>query len=1150
MYRPLRLGFACVLVACSATAAWAQSREIATVRAGEDPRPASALLSRQARLAVQDVPLAAALTDLSKQSRVGVAFSPSLLPDDRIVSCACEAVTVGEALDRMLAGSGFSYVVHDDQVLIIPRPQPSLWRTTINYGLLANGGSQSAQSAASLAVRTLAERMLPQVGTIAGTVTEAGDGKPIVNAQVAVDGAGRAFTDGEGRYRITNVPSGRRSVSITSIGYRRATREVDVRDGLTATVDFALDVSPSQLDAVVVTVTGEQRARELGNVVGRINADSVVRGAPISNLGQLLTGRVAGLQVFQAQGTVGGQVQVQVRTPGSLLLNTEPIVVVDGARYTSQRGPRPPTGSGVANIEPSSPLNDINPNDIASIEVVKGPAAATLYGTDAANGVIVITTKRGERGPPRWNAYGRATTNGIPSFNFPDVYWAWHTVNGEASMTSTCHLRSVAAGSCAQDSVSVLPNPLNDSELAIFDNRPQWEYGASVSGGQQDLRYYLSGDFERAVGPLRMPPAIAEQLRRDRGVDGLPNDQLEPNALTRKNVRANVTMMLGDGAEVRANAGYTNRVTRSLNIVNPYVAGATRGTPLNPYGSPTSSTINGPEQVFSNTSTERVHRFFGSVGAQLQPRTWLMARATVGIDVTSSNRESLVRRGEAERWQHPTGAVGDERTGQTTATVEVGSTGLFRTARFSFRTSVGAQYVRLLSDALLSFGTDLPPGGSSIGEAANVTSRRAYRETATLGSYLEETVGLNDRLFVTGALRVDGASSFGQNYDATVYPKASISWLVSEEPAFPKLWGLDELRARYAFGASGQQPLPEWSRPGFIVQPAVYNGALTSVVGLTSLGNPDIRPERVKEHEIGFDMAALGNRAQLAVTWYRRKTVDQIQFQQLAPGLGSTYLNFGLTTGRGFEAQLTAAPVDTRAVSWQVSVLHSTSSTRLDDLGDAGPRRDVNGGWVEGFPLGARFMRPLLGYEDMNGDGIIAVSELQLGDTAVFVGESIPPRIQTLVTTVGLLQQRVRLSALLERKSGFTQVNSLLNDQCETGRCRAIVDPGTPLAEQALAAAASSTAPPGAGLAAWTFIEPGDFTRLREITAAVDLPTAVVGAVRMRSGTVSLSARNLALWTDFSGGDPESAFVSGIRGVNASGIPQARSYTIRLDLGF
>jgi TonB-dependent SusC/RagA subfamily outer membrane receptor len=1068
-----------------------------------------ALLRMRVSADLRDTTIEGALGAISAQTGIQFVYSADVVPLRSRTSLRANGISVAAALTEVLLYADVDVVLSGNQAALVRRIR--------------------------IAVR--------QVGTIAGRVTDATTQQGIQGVRVFLEGTrSSATTASTGSYRLTGVAAGAYTLATRRLGYRSVERAVTVEVGQEVTVDVALEPVPSVLDEVVVTVTGEQRLRELGHVVGRINADSLVKEAPVSSLSELLNGRVPGVQVFQNQGSVGGEVRVQIRGPNTLLLNAEPIVIVDGVRHiTAGSGSRrEPFGS-----ELTSRLNDLNPNDIEAIEIIKGPSAATLYGTDAANGVVVVTTKRGQPGPARWNAYAKGTRSSIPTGSFPDFYWGWGTVFGIPDNTSVpCYLDLLAAGQCTKhDSVTVLPNPLNDPELTIFRSRPLWEYGVNVAGGRQDLRYYFSGDFEDAVGPIQMPNAIGEQLRQERGLSDLPEEWRNPNAFTKLNLRTNVSAAFGETADLRFTTAYVRSDTRGLSTSqrSAYSGWTYEGgpTPLQPYGESSGS----PIEAFLQTSNARTDRFFGSASGQWRPLPWLAARATLGQDLSGSNRYSIVRRGDAPHdFFGRLGAVSEERDRQVATTAEVGVTATLRRGPVSARTAVGAQYVRNVSDLLFVLGYDMPPGGTSVGEAVFQETRQRYAETVTFGGYVEETVGLNERLFLTGALRADGASTFGRGYDAALYPKVSVSWLTSEEAFLPRVPALNELRLRYAFGISGQQPTPTMALPGFSPARTVENGTPITIMATTGLGNPELRPERVQEHEFGFDATIADTRLQLEFTWYRRRTADQIITASLPPGLGSAYTNLGLTTQRGFEAGLTARVLDTRLLTWDVMLQHGSHTTKLVDLGTATALRFAQGGYVEGYPLGARFQNPVLGYTDANGDGIIVRREVQLGDTAVYVGQSTPPRSQTLTAVLGVFERRLRVSALLERRSGFTQINALT--PCYAVRCRARVDPSTPLGEQVEALLVPDLHP-----------EPADFTRLREITASVDLPLGLTRALRVRSAVLALSARNLALWTDFSGPDPESATavgwlpISGALSAEARGMPQARSWTLRLDLG-
>ncbi len=1075
---------------------------------GEAPVPVDAgsipALGRRIDLDLSNVTIDEALRAIGSASRLQLVYSAQVVPLTKRVSVQATRITVAAALTEVLFKANVDVLLSGERIVMVRGPKPL------------------------------------QVGTIVGRVIDATTQQGVEGVRVFLEGTRwNTTTDRAGNYRLIGVTAGAYTLVTRRLGYKASEQAVVVAPDLEVTRDVALQPVPSALDEVVVTATGEQRLLELGHVVGRINADSLVRTAPVQSLSDLLTARVPGVQIAQVSGAVGGRVKVQVRGLNSVLLNNQPIVIVDGVRYTNEERPRL-FGSGPGDTDPSSPLNDINVNNIESIEVVKGPSAATLYGTDAANGVIVVTTKRGQAGPARWNAYAKGTTSSVPR-GFPDFYWGWGTVfDVPDNSTASCLLSGLAEGWCTQqDSVTVLPNPLNDPQYSILGSAPTWEYGASVAGGREDLRYHFSGDFQDATGPIRMPPAVVKQVQTQRGLRELPEEWLRPNALTKLNLRSNLTADLSERADLRLNVGYIRTDTRTLpRALDPYTQAFYAVNPQSPYGFFDPS---GPAEAYAQSASEKTDRFLGNASGRWRPAPWLQMRGTVGLDLTTNHRYGLVRPGDQPNFQSD-GAVEDSRTRQVATSAELSAAATARRGRLSTRTTVGGQYVRTLATGSGVLGRGLPPGASVPQSALSIRTSQTHLETVVLGGYLEEMLGVNDRLFLTGAVRLDGASTFGRDFDVAVYPKVGASWLVSEEPFLPRLTGLDHLRLRYAYGASGKQPHPAWARPGLVAGQAWLNGGSVNAVVLNGLGNPELGPERVREHEFGFDVGAVGSRVTLDATWFRRRTAGMIVSEPGPVGSGVLFRNLGLVTQRGFEAQVHARVLDRPTVSWDLALQHSDYTTRINDIGNGAPRLSHHGGYAEGYPLGGRFERPMVGFDDANGDGIIAFSEIQVGDSAVYMGQSIPPRAQTFSTVLGLFQRRLRLSALVERKTGFTQINDM---QC-FGTCRAVVDPSTPLEEQAKAVHAQSTG---------ALPEKGDFTRLREVTAALDLPVALTRAMRLRYATLSVSARNLALWTDFGGPDPEAGnpnFLSNLwnaAGGSAAGIPQSRTFSLRLDLG-
>jgi TonB-dependent SusC/RagA subfamily outer membrane receptor len=341
----------------------------------------------------------------------------------------------------------------------------------------------AAAVAALCASTTLAAQQ--QGATLTGRVLDAGSKGPIPSAQVQIVGSNRGGVTGDdGQFRITNIKPGQYQVRALRIGFKAAVRSITLAAGATATADFALDRAIVSLDEVVTTATGNTtRKREQGSDIGTLTP-APVQLASASTPSQLLTGKVAGVNVSTSGGTIGSGSTIRIRGSSSLSLSNEPIVIIDGIRFSNAFSNSSTSGSttlGVGGQVPSR-FNDINPEDIDHIEVLKGPAAAALYGTAAANGVVVVTTKKGANAKPKWNAYGeggsiRSTT--IWPANYARV---GTLTTGTKARTTNCTLDSQARGLCVPTPDSLVSfNPLQ--VYNPFINGYHEAGGLGVQGG-------------------------------------------------------------------------------------------------------------------------------------------------------------------------------------------------------------------------------------------------------------------------------------------------------------------------------------------------------------------------------------------------------------------------------------------------------------------------------------------------------------------------------------------------------------------------------------------------------------------------------------------------------------------------------------------
>jgi len=800
-----------------------------------------------------------------------------------------------------------------------------------------------------------------------------------------------------------------------------------------------------------------------------------------------------------------------------------------------------------------SPLNDLNPNDIATVEVVKGPSASTLYGPDAANGVIVITTKRGKAGPTEFRWYARPVTSSVSKPGYvTNAYRVWSHVPGTTNQfSSPCTVvYQYIYKICALDSITVGQTIVNTDSLSLIaKSRPTWQYGANVSGGTSTFRYFLSGNYSNQIGIMQVPPALQRLIVRSYGADALTNDRRDPNTLSNVGLQSSMSGDLSSWMAFDGTINYTHVMNTRSSTANFYQSAVGDATQLVGADSATIADyiLNGSYRLASalQTSAEETNRITGTLNGRFHPTAWLSVLGLVGLDMNNVQAHTVLPGGLVT--PDDGGRVSDDQRATLNRTFSLSATTSAHPSRFSFRSSLGAQYLYYRLDGTSTYGSGLPAGSSDISLAQSKNLSKQWGERVTLGTYGEEVVGLNDRIFLTGALRLDGATTYGDAYHPTPFPKVGLSWIASDEPFLRGMPGLGELRFRYSFGSATKHPTSEMKLGQLTAGSVQVNGSNVNLFWPNELANPDLRPERSNEQEWGADATVLSG-IHLELTWWHRRVVDELrEIGSWVIGLQNIWLNGGTVAKHGFEAAVNVPLLNTRRIQGDISFSYAFNTSKLVSL-PVDPRLNFDYGVSVGLPVDAIVGYPIIGVADTIGgaDGIIQDGREIVRDSVLrFLGVRNPPRSLTITPSFTMFGGVVQVSSLIARETGF-----LANDdyayQCRyNSYCLAPYLKSTPLLVQAKYVGSNTD----------DFLVPGDFTRWREFTITASLPQRLLKRLNLLNfqlisqASVSLQGHNLAVWSKFDGTDPESrSSRSVLSDTRVDGIPQARSWSLRFDL--
>ncbi|MEJ7829103.1 MAG: SusC/RagA family TonB-linked outer membrane protein, partial [Segetibacter sp.] len=1018
-----------------------------------------------------------------------------------------------------------------------------------------------------------------------------GNGVPGISVLIKNTNIGTS-TNANGNYEL-NAPSktGNYVLQFSGVGFKNYESSVRLGNDQNYSADAQLSDDALGLDEIVVTGTlGRTSKKQIGNSISTINS-SQLQNTGAQNLSAILNGRVMGAQVNQNSGDPAGGISVKLRGVGSIFGSSEPLYIVDGVIIDNSsanvinlsadaQGARIQTGT--------NRLVDINPNDIERIEVINGAAASAIYGSRASNGVVQIFTKRGKSGKPmvsfttsvqRNSLRNRIEMNDVP-FRFGIPGDARLSTVGDR-LTTIANLRPnrgtvPGTGPSAlggQLDVVTYPVTRYDYQDDIFKSSYGTDNHISVNGGSDKASYYFSGSYLKNDGIIR-------------------NTNFQ-----RYGIKARTDLTLNNWAKVSGGVLFTNSRSKDMpngnNFFSPISTIIITDNVWDINERDAVGNLKHVEQQRLNPLTtietydirQEINRTLSDVKLNLTPISGLNIDLTTGFDTYGQQGFEFHDRapyGPVAASFFPDGYVSAAKfnyyqwTGDAVASYKFNLLpGLQSTSSAGY----SAQYIKTAYSA--QEGRDVNPLVKTISSAQNFFNPPVDTRTeqSIFGFFFQETFGFKNKLFITGAGRIDGSSAFSKDAQNIFYPKASISYTISDEDFWKnnqigKLFNTLKLRASYG-KAGNLTGIGAYDR--FVTYvPLNYTGGAS--VPRNQIGNVNIKPEIKTEWEAGADMQFLGGRLGLQFTVYDQKVKDLVLPFNLAPSIGTSAIvdNLGKMTNKGFELMLTGSPVVTKDFNWNASVLYNRNRNKVTEIYqnatfvgfDAGNTQGI----LLGFPAGVYFVNYYA--RDAQGNLLLKnvngfmLPQVERGTISRDVaGKTVEtPQRDAAGQPVGTPLRKVLgdpnpdytasfsneltfknfgLRFQIDRVSGFEVYNwdYITRNNVGTG----------PLAEKEL----RGELPRGWAAAIGGFIGPriqedhvqdGTFTKIREVALSYSFNKLKFA----QNVKISLVGRNLFSFDDYQGFDPEvsSAGQSIVRGDDFGAFPIPRTIQLSIITNF
>ena len=1006
---------------------------------------------------------------------------------------------------------------------------------------------------------------MSQTRTVSGRVTDQTSGGGLPGVTVLLKGTTNGVsTNSDGSFNLS-VPDNGGTLVFSSVGMTTQERAI----GTESQLNIALAQDAKQLSEIVVVGYGSQNKTLLTGAVTSVDAKQF-EGQPVAGLDQVLQGRASGVQVSQNSGTPGGGVSVRIRGNNSISAGSDPLYVIDGVPIN--------TGSysnvGVGNQQLNA-LSDINPNDIASIEVLKDASAAAIYGSRAANGVVLVTTKHGKSGRTKVDFnYYTGVQQTIKRAEVLNGKEAQDLIN-EQRVNGGLTPRYVAANPTAAQVLFTGADTNWQNE--IFRTAPVSNYSATVSGGDAKTRFLLSGTFFDQQGII-----IASGFKRGSG---------------RLNLEHNISDRVRVGSNLSLSRSLSNRIANDNNIYGVLSAAVLLGsqTPVyNPdgtYGRDVFSSVENPvAAALEPTLQARNGRLIGNVFAEVEPVKNLRLRTSFGADYLTLKEDQFLPNVLLQ-------AVGSNGSGTSNNRSDVNwlnETTANYTKTFNddhnINVLLGGSVQKSVQEGIQATATNFP--GNTIRTLAAGSLKSQASSDATVWTLVSGFARLNydfrGKYIVAASVRRDGSSRFGKNNQYGVFPAASLAWRVGQEDFLKDNDIVSELKVRAGYGQTGNFDIANFASRGLFGVGVGNNANYLQQAGLvpTQIANPDLTWEKSAEYNVGVDFGVFDNRVLLSTNVFERNTQKLLLNRQLplTSGLGSISQNIGSLRNRGLEIEVTTQNVKSADFTWttnfNISMIRNKVTSLVDDAPfAAGFASRVQVGESLGSFFGFQVDRLFQTTDEIAA--LDAAAKIKNGATAVYQKDAKPGDIKFVDLdnngVINALDQKIIGSAQPNFFGGinntlsykgidlnfffqFTQGNEIYNNtrafaegmNGQFGQLATVRNRWTPTNTNTDMPRAVNGDPNTNRRTSTRFLEDGSYLRLKTVTLGYNLPTNIVSVARLQSARIYVSGQNMLTFTKYQGLDPEISTFSGTNtalGTDFLTFPQARTIQVGINIG-